>query len=217
VAGAITWVAFVAERPVPGLDWIDLGIHELGHMVTFWLPRLLYFMAGSFFQIAFPLTFALYFWFKQRDFAGTGLCLAWAGTSAWDVSVYIADAPYQALPLVGGGTHDWGYILGPEQFDALDRAGSIAGFVETTGLVAAVVGTGLALWPALTWVTWRVSGRSRRPDPPVRSRALVVDVEPPAPQAPPIRAATSAATPADPWLEAAQLPFYHGGEAGTEQ
>ena len=28
--------------------------------------------------------------------------LAWAGASAWDVSVYIADAPYQRLALIGG-------------------------------------------------------------------------------------------------------------------
>ncbi len=32
-----------------------------------------------------------------------------------DVSIYIADAPFQRLPLIGG-SHDWAYLLGPAAF-----------------------------------------------------------------------------------------------------
>lgn len=218
VAGVISWFAFVADRPVPGLDWVDLGVHELGHMITVFLPRLLYFMAGSFFQIAVPAGLAAYFFWRQRDLAATGFCMAWAGTSAWDVSVYIADAPVQALPLIGGGTHDWAYILGPGQFDAIDRAGSIAGFVETMGLITAVGGVGLALWPALTWVAAGVRGGSSVPEDPEVTAERVIDVEPPTPWTPPAQPSTAAAaSPADPWLTAAQLPFYHeSGDGGGQ-
>ena len=75
---------------------------------------------------------------------------AWAGTTLQDASVYIADAPVQALPLLfAGGTHDWGYILGPQQFDALDRAGEIAAFVHGAGVVVLVLGLCVCLGPAL--------------------------------------------------------------------
>lgn len=142
-SAGIGWCAFVADRPVPILDWFDLGIHEVGHLVAFPLPELLMFMAGSFAQIAFPAAMAAYFMWVRRDPASGGFCLAWAGTSAWDVAVYVADAPFQALPLVGGGRHDWAFILG--HFDAVDQAGRVAGWIETTGAVMVLAGMAAAL------------------------------------------------------------------------
>jgi hypothetical protein len=144
-SAVIGWFAFVADRPVPLLDWFDLGIHEVGHMITFAAPELLMFMAGSFAQIAFPVAMAVYFLRFRRDLPSGGFCLAWAGTSAWDVSVYVADAPIQALPLIGGGRHDWAYILG--RFDAIDQAGRVAGWIETTGAALVLAGIAVALLP----------------------------------------------------------------------
>ena len=137
--------AFILQRPVPLLDWFDLGIHEVGHVIAAPLPELVMFMAGSFAQLAFPLAMAAYFHFGRKDWAASGFCLAWTGTSAWDVSVYVADAPFQALPLIGGGTHDWAYILG--HYGAIDQAGSIAGFIEKTGLMLVLVGIAVSLVP----------------------------------------------------------------------
>lgn len=144
-SAGIGWCAFLADRPVPLLDWFDLGIHEAGHLVAFPLPQLLMFMAGSFAQIAFPVAMAAYFWRARGDPAAGGFCLAWAGTSAWDVSVYVADAPVQALPLVGGGQHDWAFILG--RFEAIDHAGRIAGWIEGAGAVLVVAGMLVAVLP----------------------------------------------------------------------
>jgi hypothetical protein len=143
LAGLVGWVAFIADRPVPLLDWFDLAIHETGHLLAFPLPRLVMFMAGSFLQIAFPAAMATYFIWKRKDLPAGGFCLAWAGTSAWDVSVYVADAPVQALPLIGGGEHDWAYILG--HFNAIGRAKEIAGFIETLGAIAVLAGIFVAL------------------------------------------------------------------------
>ena len=130
---AIGWIAYGLQRPVPILDWFDLGIHEAGHLIAFPLPELAMFMAGSVLQIAVPLGLAWYFWLTQRDRAALAFCLGWAGTSARDVALYIADAKAQLLPLVGGGEHDWAYILG--RLDALDRTESVAGFVSAVGVV----------------------------------------------------------------------------------
>ena len=194
MSALIGWFAFVAHRPVPLLDWFDLGVHEAGHMVAMAFPDLAMFLAGSVAQVLFPLVMAAYFGIRRRDAAAGGFCLAWAGTSAWDVSVYIADAPIQALPLVGGGTHDWAWILG--RFDAIDRAGSIAGFTESLGALMVVAGIGWALVVMGSQRHREPLEESRRPRPaPIDHRPRTLDPE------------------GDPWLAAANAPF---GDAPDE-
>jgi hypothetical protein len=143
VAVAIAAAAFVLQRPVPFLDLFDLGIHELGHLLAAPLPRLAMFLAGSVAQVAFPLGIAAYFLLHRRDRAAAGLCLAWAGTSARDVSIYAGDAVARSLPLIGG-EHDWAYILGPRGFDALGHTGAVAAAIEVLGAALAVAGITLA-------------------------------------------------------------------------
>lgn len=147
VSAIIGWVAFGAGRPVPILDQFDLGVHEVGHLVTGFFPDLVMFLAGSAAQVAVPLALGAYFLWSRREWASAGFCTAWAATSVRDVSVYIADAPRQALPLIGGGTHDWAWLLGRQGFDCLDQAGAIARGVEIGGLVLAAAGVTLCLWP----------------------------------------------------------------------
>ncbi|HJV04889.1 MAG TPA: hypothetical protein VJ868_06470 [Actinomycetota bacterium] len=118
----LLWLT-VRRDPVPLLWRVDLGIHELGHFLTYWLPDLWTAAMGSALQVAAPLALAGYFLLRQEDLLGAALCAAWAGTSCQQVSVYVADAPYQALPLLGG-EHDWAYLLGPAGLDALDAARS---------------------------------------------------------------------------------------------
>lgn len=217
-AAVLACFAFVLRTPVPVFDWIDLGVHELGHMLVMGGPRMLHFLAGSLLQVLVPAALAVYFLWRQRDLAGSGFCAAWAGTSAWDVSVYIADAPVQALPLIGGGTHDWAYLLGPQGWDALERAGSIAGFVDVMGMAAAAGGIGLALWPALQ----HVRGARRSTPAVTRSAPEELPVREPLP----LQGEATGPAPAhaviydeddqvigepadpDPWLAASQLPFF---------
>jgi hypothetical protein len=94
---ALGWFAFVRSTRVPFLSLVDLGFHELGHMLTMWAPKVVYFARGSINQIALPLGLAAYFFLIRRDVVGGGLCLAWAGTSAQNVSLYIADAPIRCF------------------------------------------------------------------------------------------------------------------------
>jgi hypothetical protein len=138
---ALGLVAFAGGGGVPLLQWIDLALHEFGHVATYALPGLVTAMMGSVAQVAIPLAIAAYFAWR-RELVSAMLCLAWAGTSAREVAVYVADAPYERLELIGG-IHDWAYALGPEHLDALDRAGAVAAVVHGAGVamvVAAVAG-----------------------------------------------------------------------------
>jgi hypothetical protein len=157
------WFAFVQGRDVPLLGLVDLGFHELGHMLTMWAPRLIYFAAGSCNQVAVPVGLAGYFLWLQRDAVAGGLCLAWAGTSAQNVAVYIADAPYERLPLIGG-MHDWAYILGPEQLNHLGWAAPLGTAVKVFGLLMVLSGLALCCWTAVAAVRAPRPGAGLLPD-----------------------------------------------------
>lgn len=142
-------IAFAGGQRVPLLGWIDLAIHESGHVATYAFPDLITAMAGSIAQVALPLAIACHFLWRRELVSGM-LCLAWAGTAARDASVYIGDAPHERLELIGG-MHDWAFALGPEGLDALDRAGAVAAAVHGAGLAMAVAAVaGCLARPILT-------------------------------------------------------------------
>jgi hypothetical protein len=149
---ALVWCAFAVSwsylhgARMPLLSLVDLGFHELGHLVCYVFPvsELLTAAAGSLFQIGVPVGLAAYFLVLRRDELAASVCFAWAATSARDVAVYVADAPYEQLPLLGG-EHDWAYILGPEQLDRLDRAATYATLTRGLGLLLALTAATVAL------------------------------------------------------------------------
>lgn len=155
VAGLMLYVAFRLGERVVFLGMFDLGIHELGHLVFRPFGIVAHFIMGSGLQILVPFGLGAYFWFWQRDHIATGWLMAWGATSMQDVSVYIADAPYRALPLIGG-THDWWWLL--RRWDRLDLADEISRTVWTLGLLAGLAGLALILWPAGKQV-WEWAGR----------------------------------------------------------
>jgi hypothetical protein len=144
------WFAFVKGVRVPILGMVDLGVHEFGHMIFGWAPSVVVACMGNGTESLMPLVIAVCFGVFKHDWPACGLCLAWCGTTLQDASVYIADAPYQALPLLKENTiHDWAYILGAEHFYILNRAGLIASCVKGVGLGLLVVGFGVCVVPAL--------------------------------------------------------------------
>lgn len=136
--------AFVRGVRVPLLGWIDLAIHEAGHVFAIPLPDIGMAAMGSGLQVMVPLLLAAVFWARERDVLGTSLCLGWAGTSFQDASLYIGDAPYQRLPLIGG-EHDWAWVLGPRGLDRLEAADELARAAWTTGLVLWAVALALCI------------------------------------------------------------------------
>jgi hypothetical protein len=138
------WVAFEQHDRIPGLTYINLGIHELGHMLTYSASELFNTLAGSIAQVAVPLLIAAYFFVRRGDWVGAGVCLAWAATSAMEVSLYVADAPTEKLDLIGD-KHDWAFILGPDGYDAMGKSASLADTIRDWASVAAVTGALLCL------------------------------------------------------------------------
>jgi hypothetical protein len=157
LVAALWVVAFQQGDRIPGLTYINLGIHELGHMFTYSASDVLNAMMGSIAQVAVPLLIALYFFFRRGDWVGAGVCLAWAAASAVEVATYVADAPTQKLDLIGD-KHDWAFILGPEGYGAMAKAGSLADTIHHWASVAAVVGFALCLAAP-------VKGARHRPQP----------------------------------------------------
>ena len=143
--GAMWWVAFEQNERIPGLTYVNLGLHELGHMFTYSASELTTRVAGSIAQVAIPVLIALYFFFRRGDWVGTGVFLVWGATSAAEVSLFVADAPTQKLELLGHDKHDWAFILGPEGYDAMRRSGEIASQIRDIASVAAVIGFALCV------------------------------------------------------------------------
>lgn len=118
------------------LDSVDLAIHETGHLVFGPFGEWMGFFGGTLFQLLVPATFTAYF-VRRRDAFAAAACLWWVAQNCWNVSVYIADARAQALPLVGGGEHDWNYLLMAAEALPQDRA--IARTVHAVGVLLYVI------------------------------------------------------------------------------
>ncbi len=137
---ALGWCAFVRDIRVPVLRFVNLGFHELGHLIMYIVPinDVLTAAMGSVMQCLVPLGLAFYFLVLRRDQLASAACLAWAATNFQEAAVYIADAPYERLQLIGG-EHDWAFVLGPDHLDRLDRAASIASTVRGIGVVVLLI------------------------------------------------------------------------------
>jgi hypothetical protein len=147
-----------------GVDWekigssfmhlINLPFHEFGHILFMPFGEFMMFLGGSLFQILMPLALMCVFVFKQRDTFAGSIMLWWCGQNFIDVSPYIADAEYRALPLVGGGgeeSHDWGNLL--TMMDALQSTQSIANCSFGIGTVLIIT--------ALAWGVWILKNQQK--------------------------------------------------------
>ena len=93
------------------LDGVNLAFHEAGHLFLRFGGDTLHFLGGTFGQLFFPAVLAIRFQRREETFE-SALCVLWLGESLMNVAVYMGDARAQALPLVGGHIHDWGWLLG---------------------------------------------------------------------------------------------------------
>jgi hypothetical protein len=156
------WFAFVQGGRVPLLWCVDLGFHELGHLIMYIVPinEVLTAAMGSIMQCAVPLGLGGYFWFLRRDPVASVVCLAWGATSLQDASVYIADAPYEKLALIGG-EHDWAFVF--DQLGRMEQAGTYATVVRNAGLLV-LLGAATVAALGLLGVFANVRTRASGPD-----------------------------------------------------
>src|SRR3954462_10145132 len=128
----------LARHPEAGsfLDGIDLAIHETGHLVFGFFGEVIQFAGGTLFQLIVPAAFVIYF-VRRRDRHAATIPLWWIAQNLWNVSVYVRDARAQELPLVGGGEHDWAFLLG--HFHVLGHDQGIGRGVHALGTLVCLV------------------------------------------------------------------------------
>lgn len=120
------------------IDNVDLPIHETGHLVFSPFGEFMQFLGGTLFQLIMPSAFVVYF-LRRGDRHAASVALWWVAQNFWNISVYVRDARNQDLDLVGGGEHDWAYLLG--ELGWLKRDQVIAQRIWAVGVMLFVVAT----------------------------------------------------------------------------
>lgn len=132
---------------VPVLDHANLAFHEAGHLFFSPFGQFLHVLGGTLFQFVFPTATTVSFWRRGRPLAAAA-CAVWFCENLRYTAFYMADARAQALPLVGGGEHDWTWLFA--YFGALEQDTAIAGFF------AFLCWAGIAsIWIAIVCWWWR--------------------------------------------------------------
>jgi hypothetical protein len=119
------------------LDYVNLAIHEAGHLIFYFFGEFISFTGGTFFQLLLPFLFVVYF--LRKDLYSASIVSFWFAHSLINVSVYIKDAIMMQLPLLGGGMHDWNYIL--SKLNMLSFAPNLGSIVYFSGVLIIIVGS----------------------------------------------------------------------------
>lgn len=133
-----------SQKWVRILDDANLVFHEAGHVFYGLLGSTLGLYGGTLGQLTFPLIATVTFFFRRRP-VSTAICGVWFFENFLNIARYMADARARALPLVGGGDHDWFTIFARWGSLASDR--KIAKVVEIIGWVGMLSLT--------AWIVWR--------------------------------------------------------------
>lgn len=129
---------------VPVLDHANLAFHEAGHLLFRLFGDSASLYGGTLMQFVFPVVTTLRFAQRGQTLAAAA-CAAWFCENLRYMALYMGDARAQALPLVGGGEHDWTEIF--------SRWGVLGSDTTIAGFFALLCWTGLAaIWVAV----WRL-------------------------------------------------------------
>lgn len=149
--GVCAWFVLRLHQRPPGLTYMDIAVHEVGHVLFRPFGELTMLVMGSGTQVTFPLLLAIFFLVFRRDLLTGSVLLAWAGEAVGDAAIYVADAPRGELSLLGGaGEGDWTRILGPEHLSRMQLADAYARNLRVVAVLLMLTAAGLAL---LGW--WR--------------------------------------------------------------
>jgi len=119
------------------IDGVDLIIHESGHFIFWIMGEFGGFLGGTLMQLLVPLLLFVYFAVRKES-VSVSFVILWLGQNFVNISVYIKDAIDMSLPLVGGGTHDWNYML--SEMEMLPLAPVLGELVYISGLLIIIVG-----------------------------------------------------------------------------
>ena len=144
------WFALVKNDQTPIFVYLNIAVHEVGHVLFRPFGELTMLIMGSGFEVLFPFAVGVVFLLRKRDLVSTAVSWGWAASALASAATYIADADDGRLALLGANgpdaAGDWERILGEEFFDKVYLADSIAGTVRTFGYALWFVALGLAIW-----------------------------------------------------------------------
>ncbi|HZV59290.1 MAG TPA: hypothetical protein VFF42_03055 [Candidatus Eremiobacteraceae bacterium] len=126
-------------------DYVNLMFHEAGHVIFSWLGRTIMILGGTLGELLVPLICAIYF-FTQREVFGVAFSVFWFFENFPYIGTYMADARAGALPLVGGGEHDWEMLF--TQWGLIMQDQSIGGTVRFLGW--------LGMFGTMAWFAYRI-------------------------------------------------------------
>jgi hypothetical protein len=144
------WFALVQNDQTPIFVYLNIAVHECGHVLFRPFGELTMLIMGSGFEVLFPFAVGVVFLIRKRDLVSTAVSWGWSASALASAATYIADADHGRLALLGASgpdtAGDWERILGEQFFDKLYLADSIAVKVRTAGYVLWFVALGLAVW-----------------------------------------------------------------------
>ncbi len=125
------------------LDMVDLPIHETGHLLFRPFGEFMMFAGGTVFQLLMPAIFVGYFIWNKKYYSAA-IVLFWFGQNFINIQIYASDAVNMNLPLVGGGEHDWNYLL--SQTGLLGSTAQIARMFWFIGTLTILAASGLSVY-----------------------------------------------------------------------
>jgi len=126
-------------------DFVNLTIHEAGHLFFSWGGTTLILLGGTFGELLVPLLCALYFYFHGQTY-GFAFSTFWFFENFLYVGTYMRDARSEALPLINGDIGDWTLLFG--QWHLLPHDLQIGQFVRTFGWLGMLTTT--------AWLAYRI-------------------------------------------------------------
>jgi hypothetical protein len=144
------WFALVKDDQTPIFVYLNIAVHESGHVLFRPFGELTMLIMGSGFEVLFPFAVGVVFLIRKRDLVSTAVSWGWSASALASAATYIADADDGRLALLGATgpdtAGDWERILGERFFDKVYLADPIAAKVRTVGYVLWFVALGLAAW-----------------------------------------------------------------------
>jgi hypothetical protein len=144
------WFALVKNDQTPIFVYLNIAVHEIGHVLFRPFGELTMLIMGSGFEVLFPFAVGIVFLIRKRDVVSTAVSWGWSASALASAATYIADADDGRLALLGATgpdtAGDWERILGERFFDKVYLADSFAAAVRTFGFVLWFLALGLATW-----------------------------------------------------------------------
>jgi hypothetical protein len=127
-------------------DFVNLLIHEAGHLFFSWGGHTVMMLGGTLGELLVPLLCGVYF-FLQRQVYGFAFCTFWLFENFPYIGTYMADARDGALPLINAEEGDWTILFGQWGILEYDRRIGLAfRMIGWLGMIAVIVWLGYRVY-----------------------------------------------------------------------